>query len=244
MQATELSYAEREQILNDKIHALVKDGWQLQHSTATAASLMFPKTHRPLFANLVLTVVTFGLWIFIWVLAFLLDPVPHDRHRHIEVLADGTVEQSQGGLIGWLKGTTYDESRVPPHILEARAPDPPEPQPEVRQSITPVKTKSELPTQPEKEPMPDNTPVKPDPITRVSSKEELDKTVSDYAAIGYRLKESGEESATLQRKYYGSPLGHVVVLLATVWFTFGLGNIAYVLFSYFVNGEKVVVRLN
>lgn len=47
----------------------------------------------------------------------------------------------------------------------------------------------------------------------------------------------------MAQRTYGSLKAHVLVLLLTVWFTFGLGNVIYAAYVYFFKYDKRVVRV-
>lgn len=110
----ELSRDERERILNQKLHQLTREGYVLQSSTATSASLLKPKPPSAFGANLTLTCLTLGIWLIVWlplaaIRAFAFLGKKQDS-VFVEVLADGTVEITTEGLLG---GTAQDMSHVP-----------------------------------------------------------------------------------------------------------------------------------
>lgn len=96
----ELSYAQREGILNKKLRELTAEGWQVESATATGASVMFPKIKGSLFANLLLTIFTAGLWLFVWVAAWLLNPIPRDKHARVDVDEAGVIHFTKLGIFG------------------------------------------------------------------------------------------------------------------------------------------------
>ena len=59
---------------------------------------------------------------------------------------------------------------------------------------------------------------------------------------GWRVVEDGTERVVMKRASYGSRLGHLVVGLATVWWSFGLGNVAYAVYEYLQHTEYQVVH--
>ena len=107
---TELSRADRERLLNSAVHDAVREGYQLLSSTGTAASLKLPKPPSALGANIVLTVITFGLWLIVWALMIAVMPVRREKSLYIEVLPDGEVERTTDGLFG---GTTRNGQPEP-----------------------------------------------------------------------------------------------------------------------------------
>lgn len=75
--------------------------------------------------------------------------------------------------------------------------------------------------------------------------EELQEKVDDAKVEGWKLKsEQGEDKAVMLKPNYGSFGGHVLVLLLTVWFTLGLGNVAYAAYCYWGKSDKKVLRVD
>jgi len=58
---------------------------------------------------------------------------------------------------------------------------------------------------------------------------------------GWRVTEEGPDRVALKRPSYGSRLGHLLVGAATVWWSFGLGNLAYALYEYLQHTERKVL---
>jgi len=58
---------------------------------------------------------------------------------------------------------------------------------------------------------------------------------------GWRVTEEGPDRVVLKRPSYGSRLGHLLVGAATVWWSFGLGNLAYALYEYLQHTERKVL---
>ena len=58
---------------------------------------------------------------------------------------------------------------------------------------------------------------------------------------GWRVAEEGTDRVVLKRPSYGSRLGHLLVGAATVWWSFGLGNLAYAGYEYLEHTERRVV---
>ena len=58
---------------------------------------------------------------------------------------------------------------------------------------------------------------------------------------GWRVVEDGDERVVLKRTRYGSRLGHLLVGAATVWWSFGLGNLAYAAYEYVQHSEYKVL---
>lgn len=58
---------------------------------------------------------------------------------------------------------------------------------------------------------------------------------------GWRVVEDGDERVVLKRTSYGSRLGHLLVGAATVWWSFGVGNLAYAAYEYVQHSEYKVL---
>lgn len=71
--------------------------------------------------------------------------------------------------------------------------------------------------------------------------EELQRKIEDAQIEGWTLSQEQTERAVLVRRKYGSLSAHVLIFLLTFW-TFGLGNLIYMAYKYFVDYEKKVVR--
>jgi len=80
-------------------------------------------------------------------------------------------------------------------------------------------------------------------IRNVENKREFEKTIEDYITLGYRIV-SGQGTTTVKVKKteYGGIGAHILIAIVTAWWTFFLGNIAYLLFKY-LNSEEVLIRL-
>ena len=78
-------------------------------------------------------------------------------------------------------------------------------------------------------------------VKRVKQKD-FEREVEDKQTEGYKIEGKTDQQATLVRRTYGKAVWHIVIFLLTVWFTFGLGNFAYLLFSYFARAEKVIIK--
>ena len=79
-------------------------------------------------------------------------------------------------------------------------------------------------------------------IRRVQNKQEMENLIDDFMTQGYEIVNQGEASVLLRRKTWGSAGGHVLVGLLTVWFTLGLGNLAYAFIAH-NNAEKIMLKL-
>ena len=97
--ATELTYQQQERILTEKLHELSSQGWEITSTSATSASVVLRATKRSFGANLIATIFTLGLWLFVWALMVIINPFPRDRHAHISVDNHGVVKVSTAGIL-------------------------------------------------------------------------------------------------------------------------------------------------
>ena len=75
--------------------------------------------------------------------------------------------------------------------------------------------------------------------------EALQRRIDDMKVEGWELsEEQGEDKAILIRRGWGDIKSHILIFLLTVWFTLGLGNVAYACYKHFGDVEKKVVRVN
>jgi len=79
-------------------------------------------------------------------------------------------------------------------------------------------------------------------IRRVDDRKEMESRVEDFLTRGYKVKDRGETSTRLKKKNWGSGGGHIAVAALTIWWTFGVGNVAYALYKYFT-AEEVHVKV-
>lgn len=76
-------------------------------------------------------------------------------------------------------------------------------------------------------------------IRKTSTTKEYESTIDDYITQGYHVKERGQDSARLFKRK-ASASGHVWVAILTVWWTAGLGNLAY---HFLAPKDEVLVRM-
>ena len=79
-------------------------------------------------------------------------------------------------------------------------------------------------------------------IRRVESRKEMERTVEDFLTRGYKIKDEGQESTMLKKKNWGTGGMHVVIAVLTIWWTLGLGNVAYAIYKY-LTAEEVQVKV-
>lgn len=65
IEQTYATFEERQDILNNEITRWVKQGWIVQTINGTQA-ILYKTKKIGLFWNFILTLLTFGLWLFIW----------------------------------------------------------------------------------------------------------------------------------------------------------------------------------
>ena len=61
----------------------------------------------------------------------------------------------------------------------------------------------------------------------VDNRKELNETVNALIAQKYDVRAASPFSVTLKKRNYGSLLGHAVVALVTIWWSFGIVNLLY-----------------
>jgi len=80
-------------------------------------------------------------------------------------------------------------------------------------------------------------------VKRVTAKQ-FEDVVEDKATEGYKLKSKTDRQAIFIKPNYGGALGHILVFLLTFWFTFGLGNIGYVIYCYFAKSDEIQLKIS
>lgn len=81
-------------------------------------------------------------------------------------------------------------------------------------------------------------------IRRTSNQREYEQVIDEYITLGYKINSRGELTCTLEKPQYGSIASHVIVFCLTVWWTFFIGNILWLLYNYLANSDKVLVKLD
>lgn len=61
--------------------------------------------------------------------------------------------------------------------------------------------------------------------------------------LGYKVQERGEVTAQLTNEKYGSAISHILIILFTVWWTFGVANVLWLVYNYYTKSDKVLVKL-
>ena len=78
-------------------------------------------------------------------------------------------------------------------------------------------------------------------IKRVAKKE-FENEVEDKVATGFKVVSKTDEVAVLEKRNFGKAVWHILILILTFW-TWGLGNIVYLLFSYFARVDRVTIKI-
>ena len=71
----------------------------------------------------------------------------------------------------------------------------------------------------------------------------LQQRIGQETVDGWRLVAIDGDRAVLKKPNYGSVLGHVLVAVVTVWFTAGIGNLAYAVYRYLNNTNYRIVSV-
>lgn len=79
-------------------------------------------------------------------------------------------------------------------------------------------------------------------IRRVDDQQNMEQVVEDFLTRGYKIKTEGQESTMLKKKTWGSGGMHIVIAVLTIWWTLGLGNVAYAIYKY-LTAEEVQVKV-
>lgn len=80
-------------------------------------------------------------------------------------------------------------------------------------------------------------------VRRVSAAQ-FNAAVEDAQVEGWKLQSKGDRVATLTKPgEYGSALGHIVVFVLTVWWTIGLGNLAYAGYKYMTTKKELQIKV-
>ena len=70
----------------------------------------------------------------------------------------------------------------------------------------------------------------------------FDRQVARERADSWRVKERGEDWALLHKPDFGTKDGHVLLAAVTVWWTFGLANLAYALLEYWYDTPTKMIE--
>jgi len=79
-------------------------------------------------------------------------------------------------------------------------------------------------------------------IRRVSSTKEMEALIDDFITQGYVIVSSGESSAMLRKRTWGTFIGHFICLPLNL-FSLGFANVIYALIAHY-NAEKVMIKVD
>ncbi|MDR2544907.1 MAG: hypothetical protein LBD03_05105 [Methanobrevibacter sp.] len=81
-------------------------------------------------------------------------------------------------------------------------------------------------------------------IRKVQNSREMEAVIDEYITLGYREKERGQDTVRMFRSGgYGSLFVHFILFYFT-FYTFGLLNIAYLIYSYYegARADNVMIK--
>jgi hypothetical protein len=79
-------------------------------------------------------------------------------------------------------------------------------------------------------------------IQRVKNHTELEDKISDYIAMGYKIKRRQDDSAELWKRNYGSIFLHII-LFCLSFFT-GILNVIYLIYKHYSPEDAVLVKID
>jgi hypothetical protein len=71
---------------------------------------------------------------------------------------------------------------------------------------------------------------------------EMEQVTEDFLTRGYKVKQEGQKSTMVKKKSWGSGAGHLVIAALTIWWTVGLGNVAYAIYKN-LTAEEVQIKV-
>lgn len=79
-------------------------------------------------------------------------------------------------------------------------------------------------------------------VKRVNKKD-FEGAIEDKQTEGYGIASQSDRQANMVKRTYGKAMWHILILIFTVWWTFGIGNLAYFLYCYFVHKEEAIIKI-
>jgi hypothetical protein len=79
-------------------------------------------------------------------------------------------------------------------------------------------------------------------IRHTQSVREAETARDELITLGYKVEAEGEKTVSMKKSSWGSVAGHIGVALFTVWWTFGLGNLAYALIAH--KSDEVLIKID
>ena len=76
-------------------------------------------------------------------------------------------------------------------------------------------------------------------VRRVADRKEREKLADEYITRGYRVTDDAEGTTRLKERDWGDPEAHLLLVVLTGWWSFGLLNAIYAGYRY-VTAEEVV----
>ena len=82
-------------------------------------------------------------------------------------------------------------------------------------------------------------------IRHCQSQHEYQSVVDDFHTQGFKIKGTpGQTSTMMDKKGWGSGLGHLLVFIFFGWWTLGFANLIFAILAHLAQGERVVVKLD
>ena len=81
-------------------------------------------------------------------------------------------------------------------------------------------------------------------IRRCNSRKEFEQLIDEYVTLGYSVAERGENNAAVIKKNFGSVTSHVIVAIATCWWTIFIGNIVWAVYNYYSKSDRVLIKID
>lgn len=78
---------------------------------------------------------------------------------------------------------------------------------------------------------------------RVSSKKSLEVEIDELVVRGYSIKSRGESTARLKATDWGDASIHLLLAVLTLWWTLGLANALYAVYSR-ATAEEIVITID
>ena len=79
---------------------------------------------------------------------------------------------------------------------------------------------------------------------RVKGKKALTNKIEDMADEGWKLESQTTTTAIMKRPGgFGRKRWHALILILTVWWAWVVPNVIYMLFSYFINVKRTIIRM-
>ncbi len=80
-------------------------------------------------------------------------------------------------------------------------------------------------------------------VFREQTKKGFDNRVEDKQTEGYEMQSNTGTQAILEKRTHGTAINHIIWFVLTFWWTLGIVNIMYLVFSYYVRKKTIVVRI-